>query len=55
MSAPRILVVGAGALGSLYGGFLRLAGHGVTLLGRAPHMARIGERGLAIDGIFGAA
>jgi 2-dehydropantoate 2-reductase len=55
LSDPRILVVGAGALGSFYGGFLRLAGHDVTLLGRAPHLARIAERGLAIEGIFGAA
>jgi 2-dehydropantoate 2-reductase len=55
LNDPRILVVGAGALGSFCGGFLRLAGHDVTLLGRPPHVTRIAERGLAIDGIFGAA
>ena len=55
MSSARILVVGAGSLGSFYGGFLRLAGYDVTLLGRAAHVERIAERGLAIDGIFGAA
>jgi len=52
---PRILVVGAGALGSLYGGFLRVAGHDVTLVGRAAHVEAIAARGLAIDGIFGEA
>lgn len=55
MSRARILVVGAGALGSLYGGFLRLAGHDVTLLGRGPHLEAVRAGGLAIDGIFGAA
>lgn len=50
---PRILIAGAGALGSLYGGFLRRAGHDVTLLGRAPHLAAIRARGLSIAGIFG--
>jgi 2-dehydropantoate 2-reductase len=51
----RILVAGAGALGSLYGAFLRRAGHRVTLLGRAAHLEAIHERGLAVDGIFGEA
>lgn len=49
----RILIAGAGALGSVFGGFLRLAGFDVTLLGRAPHMDAIATRGLAIDGIWG--
>lgn len=49
----RILVAGAGALGSVFGGFLRRAGFDVTLLGRAPHMDAIAARGLAIDGIWG--
>jgi 2-dehydropantoate 2-reductase len=49
-----VLVAGAGALGSVFGGLLARAGAGVTLLGRPPHMAAIRERGLAIDGLFGA-
>lgn len=53
MAETRILVAGAGALGSMYGGFLRRAGHAVTLLGRAAHLEAIRSAGLAIDGIFG--
>lgn len=37
----------------MFGGFLRLAGHDVTLLGRERHVARIRERGLEIGGIWG--
>jgi 2-dehydropantoate 2-reductase len=49
----RILIAGAGALGSMFGGFLRRAGHDVTLLGRRAHLEAIRADGLAIDGIFG--
>ena len=49
----RILVMGAGAMGSAAGGFLAKAGHQVTLVGREPHMAAIRERGLRITGIWG--
>ena len=49
----RILVFGAGAVGSVLGGLLARAGHAVTLLGRARHMAAVRERGLSIDGIWG--
>jgi len=55
MESARILVAGAGALGSLYGAFLRRAGHRVTLLGRAAHLEAIHERGLEVDGLFGEA
>jgi len=55
LRSPRILVAGAGALGSLYGGFLRRAGYDVTLLGRAAHLDAIRSRGLAIEGVLGAA
>ncbi len=55
MEGSRILVAGAGALGSLYGAFLRRAGHHVTLLGRAAHLEAIHDRGLAVDGVFGEA
>jgi len=49
----RILVAGAGALGSVFGGFLRLAGHEVVLLGRHAHMEAIRHCGLRITGIWG--
>jgi 2-dehydropantoate 2-reductase len=55
LRSARILIVGAGSLGSLYGGFLRRAGHDVTLLGRAAHLEAVGSRGLAIEGVFGRA
>jgi 2-dehydropantoate 2-reductase len=45
----RILIAGTGALGSLYGAFLRHAGHRVTLLGRAAHLEAIHDRGLAVE------
>jgi 2-dehydropantoate 2-reductase len=50
----RILIAGAGALGSVFGGFLRRAGDDVTLLGRAPHVDAIASGGLHIEGIWGA-
>ena len=49
----RILVLGAGAIGSVLGGFLAKAGHEVTLLGRPPHMEAIRKSGLRISGIWG--
>jgi 2-dehydropantoate 2-reductase len=49
----RLLVAGAGALGSVFGGFLAEAGHQVTLLGRAPHLAAITSDGLLIEGLWG--
>lgn len=52
-AADGILVAGAGALGSVFGGLLANAGMPVTLLGRAPHMDAIRSRGLVVDGLFG--
>lgn len=49
----RVLVAGAGALGSVFGGFLRLADHDVTLLGRGTHIEAIRAHGLRIDGLWG--
>ena len=49
----RVLVAGAGALGSVFGGFLRRAGVEVALLGRAAHLDAIARDGLIIDGIWG--
>jgi 2-dehydropantoate 2-reductase len=49
----KILIMGAGSIGSVTGGFLAKAGHNVTLVGRAPHMSAIDRDGLRIDGIWG--
>jgi len=43
-----IAVVGAGAVGSYYGAMLARAGHRVTLIGRAPHVAAIERSGLQL-------
>jgi 2-dehydropantoate 2-reductase len=48
-----VLVAGAGALGSVFGGFLARAGIDVTLLGRQPHLDAIAADGLRIEGIWG--
>jgi 2-dehydropantoate 2-reductase len=49
----KILVMGAGAVGSAAGGFMAKAGHAVTLIGRADHMDAVRENGLRITGIWG--
>lgn len=51
----KFLVMGAGALGSAFGGMLASAGagHNVTLIGRERHMIPIREHGLRISGIWG--
>ncbi len=49
----RVLIMGAGALGSVLGGFLAKAGYDVTLVGRPKHMDAIRGDGLRITGIFG--
>jgi len=49
----RILVMGAGAMGTVAGGFMARAGHHVVLVGRDPHMAAIARHGLRITGIWG--
>jgi 2-dehydropantoate 2-reductase len=54
MAGPDgVLVAGAGALGSVFGGLLAQAGANVTLLGRAAHMEAAARDGLSIDGLFG--
>jgi 2-dehydropantoate 2-reductase len=53
MQAERVLVAGAGGIGTILGGFLRRAGHSVALLGRPAHLEVIARRGLCIDGIWG--
>src|SRR5690606_9103581 len=49
----RVVVAGAGAVGSVVGGMLAARGHDVLLTGRAPHMTEIERSGLAVTGIFG--
>ncbi len=49
----RILVLGCGAIGSVFGGFLAKDGHEVVLLGRREHMEVINREGLLIEGIWG--
>lgn len=46
----KILVFGAGALGSFIGGFLSTK-HDVTLLGRKEHISAVKRKGLEISGI----
>jgi 2-dehydropantoate 2-reductase len=45
----RIVILGAGALGSLFGGLLSRK-HEVVLVGRKPHTSAVRERGLKITG-----
>jgi 2-dehydropantoate 2-reductase len=50
----KIVVVGSGAIGSLYGAFLsRLEDTEVILVGRNPHVSAIQSKGLKIKGILG--
>lgn len=48
----NILVFGAGAMGSVFGGFLS-SKNDVTLIGRGEHIDTINEKGLRISGIWG--
>jgi len=45
----RVLIVGAGAIGSLLGHRLATAGHAVTLVGRGAWVRAISERGLGLE------
>jgi 2-dehydropantoate 2-reductase len=47
------LVMGAGAVGSAFGGFLAKSRHEVVLIGREPHMQAIAAGGLRVSGIWG--
>ncbi len=49
----KILIFGAGGVGSLLGGFLSRMGHDVSLLGRSLPMDAIRKKGLKITGIWG--
>lgn len=48
---PRIAVMGAGAVGSYFGGMLARAGAPVTLIGRAPHVEAIRRNGLSLESL----
>ncbi|MEO0004048.1 MAG: hypothetical protein RLZZ22_1740 [Pseudomonadota bacterium] len=45
----KIAIMGAGAVGSYYGGLLARAGHEVTLIGRAAHVAAVERDGLRLQ------
>lgn len=49
----KVLIVGAGALGSVFGCLLRKMGHEVDLLEPGPRLQDIAERGLKLSGLFG--
>lgn len=49
----KVLIYGAGSVGSVVGGFMAKAGHEVTLVGRAGHLDAIKNAGLRISGIWG--
>jgi 2-dehydropantoate 2-reductase len=49
----KIVVIGAGAVGSLVGGLLAHSGEDVTLIGRPAHVQQINAHGLQISGVCG--
>jgi 2-dehydropantoate 2-reductase len=49
----RYLIVGVGALGSVFGGFLKHSGRPVAFMGRGAHFEQLQTQGLAIEGIWG--
>ena len=49
----KILVLGAGSIGSVFGGFLAKSGHEVILFGRDHCITPINHVGLHIEGIWG--
>jgi len=49
----RVVVAGAGAVGSVVGGLVAARGHDVLLVGRDPHMAAVDRDGLHVTGLFG--
>lgn len=50
---PTYLIYGAGALGSVLGGFLQKIGRSVTYAGRGAHFQALQDHGLKITGIWG--
>lgn len=54
LSAPKIAIVGAGAIGSLLGAMLARNKYDVTLIGSQEQVQVIKENGLSVDGVRGA-
>jgi 2-dehydropantoate 2-reductase len=50
---PKFLVFGAGALGSVFGGFLLKSGCDLTFIGLGSHYEEILQNGIKITGIWG--
>jgi len=48
----KVAVLGAGSIGSLFGGYIALGGLPVTLIGREPHVRKIQLKGLTIKRTF---
>lgn len=53
MPHERILIAGAGAIGSVIGAMLHRGGHRVTMLGRRVHLEAARREGLRISGLLG--
>ena len=53
MTGHRVAIIGAGAIGSVLGGYLTEAGEDITLIGHKDQVSVIKEEGLSIDGIRG--
>jgi 2-dehydropantoate 2-reductase len=49
----RVVVLGAGGIGSVVAAFFARAGHDVALVARGAHLEAISERGLTITGLAG--
>jgi len=49
----KIIVLGAGAIGMVFGGFLAKSNHRVALLGREEHITAVNTCGLFVEGIWG--
>jgi 2-dehydropantoate 2-reductase len=49
MKIGKVAVMGAGAVGCYYGGMLARAGHEVTLIARAQHVAAVAKSGLRMQ------
>jgi len=49
----KILILGAGAIGLVFGGFLAKSGHSVVLFGKNRVIDPINNQGLSIEGIWG--
>jgi len=47
--SPKIVVIGAGAVGCYFGGMLARAGHDVTLIARPAHVHAMGANGLRME------